>query len=152
MSIKNNVTLIGRLTKDVELRYTPNGVPVTNFSIAVQRERKNQNGDYECDYPNIVVWQKPAENLANHCKKGDLIGVHGRLQTRSYDGPDGKKIYVTEVVSNSVDFLRVKAWENGGNNQDSNNRNNNHNGSQTSYQDPFANSGDDSNFDDGLPF
>lgn len=159
MSIKNTVNLIGRLTKDAELRFTPNGVAVATVSLAVQRDFKNQQGDVECDFPNIVVWKKPAENLANICRKGDLIGVQGRLQTRSYDGNDGKRVYVTEVVCNSVDFLKVKAWENGnsgnGNgNSDRNNgsqsRGNNQNNSQ--YNDPFAGGGSIDISDDDLPF
>ena len=155
MSVKNTVTLVGRLTKKPELRYSPNGNAVTSINLAVQRDFKNSNGDIECDFPNIVIWNKLAENAANHCLKGDLIGIQGRLQTRSYDDKDGKKVYVTEVICNSVDFFRLKSWEDKSNvnqNNSKNNRNNNHNGSQTSYQDPFANSGDDSNFDDGLPF
>ena len=166
MSIKNNITLIGRLVKDADLRYTPNGVPVANITLAVQRDFKNENNEIECDFPNITVWKKPAENLANICRKGDLVGVHGRLQTRSYEGSDGKKVYVTEVVTQSVDFLRVKAWENGNGPQNSNNNQNSNNGSSRrnnnqSYgngnqraidEDPFAGNGQIDISDDDLPF
>src|SRR5690625_7798044 len=79
----NRVTLVGRLTKDVDLRYTQNGIAVANFSIAVQRNFKNQNGDYDADFINCVVWRKPAENLANYMKKGSQVGVDGRLQSRT---------------------------------------------------------------------
>ncbi|MDP4087444.1 MAG: single-stranded DNA-binding protein [Bacillota bacterium] len=159
--MKNNVTLIGRLVKDADLRYTPNGVAVATVSLAVQRDFKNANNETECDFPNVVVWKKAAENLANHCKKGDLIGIQGRLQTRSYDDTNGKKVYVTEVVSQSVDFLRVKAWENGngqpnqGNSQNSNNgptRGNNQSNRDSDYNDPFRGNGSIDINDDDLPF
>lgn len=150
MSIRNNVTLIGRLTKDPDLKYTPNGVPVANITLAVQRDRKNPDGNYESDFPNVVVWQKPAESLTNICRKGDLVGIHGRIQTRSYES-EGRKVYVTEIVSNSVDFLRVKAWENGSGKANSQFNSNNLNHNQQ-YQDPFKNDGNIDIHDDDLPF
>jgi single-strand DNA-binding protein len=104
----NRVVLVGRLTKDPDLRYTPNGVPVATFTLAVNRPFSNQSGEKEADFINCVVWRKPAENAANFLKKGSLAGVDGRLQTRSYDGQDGKKVYVTEVVADSVQFLDSK--------------------------------------------
>ena len=147
MSIKNQVHLIGRLTKDVDLKYTPNGVAVASISLAVQRDRKNEKGEYETDYPNIIVWQKSAENLANYCKKGDKIGIEGRLQTRNYAGKDGKKVYVTEVVTNSVEFLSVKGWENKGTGKKADNQN------TRIDEDPFANDGKKIDIsDDDLPF
>jgi single-strand DNA-binding protein len=103
----NRVVLVGRLTKDPDLRYTPNGVPVATFTLAVNRPFKN-NGETEADFINCVVWRKPAENCANFLKKGSLAGVDGRIQTRSYDGQDGKKVYVTEVQAESVQFLEPK--------------------------------------------
>lgn len=104
----NRVVLVGRLTKDPELRYTQSGVAVTNFTLAVNRPFKNQNGESEADFINCVVWRKPAENAANYLKKGSLCGIDGRIQTRNYDGQDGKRVYVTEVVADSVQFLEPK--------------------------------------------
>ncbi|MBM5707777.1 single-stranded DNA-binding protein, partial [Listeria ivanovii] len=91
----NRVVLVGRLANDVELKYTPSGVAVATFRLAVNRPFKNQNGDQEADFINIVVWRKPAENAANYLRKGSLAGVDGRVQTRNYEGQDGKRVYVT---------------------------------------------------------
>jgi single-strand DNA-binding protein len=104
----NNVTLVGRLTKDVELRFTPAGKGVASGTLAVNRNFKNANGEQEADFINIVIWGKPAENTANFTKKGSLIGVTGRIQTRNYEGQDGKRVYVTEVVAEQVTFLEPK--------------------------------------------
>jgi single-strand DNA-binding protein len=104
----NRVVLVGRLTKDPDLRYTPNGVPVATFTLAVNRPFSNQQGERESDFINCVVWRKPAENVANFLKKGSLAGVDGRLQTRNYEGQDGKRVYVTEVQAESVQFLDTK--------------------------------------------
>jgi single-strand DNA-binding protein len=104
----NRVVLVGRLTKDPDLRYTPNGVPVASFTLAVNRTFTNQQGEREADFINCVVWRKPAENAANFLKKGSLAGVDGRIQTRSYEGQDGKRVYVTEVQAESVQFLEPK--------------------------------------------
>lgn len=104
-NMMNRVNLIGRLTKDPELRYTPNGVAVCTFTLAVTRTYANADNVREADFIPIVVWRKAAENAANYLKKGSLAGVDGRLQTRSYDGQDGKRVYVTEVVADTVDFL-----------------------------------------------
>src|SRR5690625_8026491 len=93
----NRVVIVGRLTRDPDLRYTPNGVAVANFTVAANRPFTNQQGNREADFINCVVWRKPAENLANYMKKGNLIGVDGRLQSRSYEGQDGTTVYVTEV-------------------------------------------------------
>lgn len=103
----NRTILTGRLVRDPELRYTPNGVAVANFTLAVNRTFTNGNGEREADFINCVVWRKPAENLANYIKKGGLIGVDGRLQSRSYDN-DGKTVYVTEVVADNIQFLEGK--------------------------------------------
>lgn len=105
----NRVVLVGRLTKDPELRYTPSGVPVTRFTIAVNRTFTNQQGEREADFISCVAWRKQAENLANFMRKGSLIGVDGRIQTGSYEGPDGKRVYTTEVVAESVQFLEPKS-------------------------------------------
>jgi single-strand DNA-binding protein len=105
----NRVVLVGRLTKDPELRYTPNGIAVATFTLAVNRAFSNQQGEREADFINCVVWRKPAENVANFLKKGSLAGVDGRLQSRSYEGQDGKRVYVTEVVADSVQFLETRS-------------------------------------------
>lgn len=104
----NRVLLVGRLTKDPELRYTPNGIAVATFTLAVNRTFSNQQGEREADFINCVVWRKQAENVANFLKKGSLAGVDGRLQSRSYEGQDGKRVYVTEVVAESVQFLESR--------------------------------------------
>ena len=110
----NRVVLVGRLTKDPELRYTPNGVAVAQFTLAVNRTFSNQQGDREADFINCVVWRRAAENVANFLKKGSLAGVDGRLQTRNYEGQDGRKVYITEVVADSVQFLEPKGANQGG--------------------------------------
>src|SRR5690625_7698892 len=88
----NRAVLVGRLTRDPDLRYTPNGVAVANFTIAVNRPFTNQQGNRDADFINCVVWRRPAENLANYMSKGNLIGVDGRIQSRSYEGQDGKTV------------------------------------------------------------
>ncbi|MED4978262.1 single-stranded DNA-binding protein [Geobacillus stearothermophilus] len=100
----NRVVLVGRLTKDAELRYTSSGVAVASFTLAVNRPFANQQGEREADFVNVVAWRKTAENLANYTKKGSMIGVDGRIQTRSYE-KDGRRVYVTEVVADTVQFL-----------------------------------------------
>lgn len=104
----NRVVLVGRLTKDPELKYTQSGVPVANFTLAVNRPFSNQQGEKEADFINCIVWRKPAENVANFLKKGSLAGVDGRVQTRHYEGQDGKRVFVTEIVAESVQFLEPK--------------------------------------------
>jgi single-strand DNA-binding protein len=104
----NNVSLVGRLTKDVELRYTPSNVAIATFTLAVNRTFKNENGDREADFINCVMWRQQAENLANWAKKGALIGVTGRIQTRSYDNQQGQRVYVTEVVAEQFQFLESR--------------------------------------------
>jgi single-strand DNA-binding protein len=170
----NRVVLVGRLTKDPELRYTPNGVPVATFTLAVNRTFTNQQGEREADFINCVIWRKPAENVANFLKKGSLAGVDGRVQTRSYDGQDGKRVYVTEILAESVQFLEPRgasggsapggnaggfggqreASPYGNNNQNQPYRNNNNNQGFTRMdEDPFANDGGQIDIsDDDLPF
>ncbi|OZS79459.1 single-stranded DNA-binding protein [Tetzosporium hominis] len=104
----NRVVLVGRLTKDPELRYTPNGVAVCRFTLAVNRTFSNQSGEREADFINVLVWRKQAENSANFLKKGSLAGIEGRIQTGSYEGQDGKRVYTTEVVADSVQFLEPR--------------------------------------------
>ena len=103
----NNVCLIGRLTRDPELRTTTNGNATTNISIAVDGYR-NQNGEVHTDFINVVIWNKQAENVCKFVKKGSQVGVQGRISTRSYDAQDGTKRYVTEVVASNVTFLGSK--------------------------------------------
>ena len=107
----NRVVLVGRLTRDPELRYTGSGVAVANGNIACNRPFKNQQGEQEADFINFVVWKKPAENLVNYMKKGSQIGIDGRVQTRSYEGKDGNMVYVTEVVADSIQFLESKGGQ-----------------------------------------
>lgn len=104
----NKVFLIGRLTRDPELRYTSNNIAVATFSIAVDRNFSNAAGEREADFINIVVWRKQAENVKNYMHKGSQVAIDGRIQTRSYDDTDGKKRYVTEVVADNVQFLDSK--------------------------------------------
>lgn len=105
----NRVVLTGRLTKDIELRYTSSGVATGTFSLAVNRGFKNANGDREADFINCVVWRKSAENLANFAHKGSLIGVDGRLQTRNYENNQGQRVYVTEVVLDNFSLLEPRS-------------------------------------------
>ena len=101
--------LIGRLTKDPELRYTQSGIAVASFTLAVDRPFKNQQGDREADFIPIVVWRKQAENCANYLTKGSQAGVEGRIQVRSYEAQDGTKRWVTEIVADYVHFLSAKS-------------------------------------------
>lgn len=105
MTILNKIILIGRLTRDPELRYTPNGTAVVNFSLAVERNFTNGNGEKEVDFIDIVVWRKQAEHCANYLGKGRLVAVEGRLQLRSYENSEGQNVKVSEVVANDVKFL-----------------------------------------------
>ena len=104
----NKVILVGRISSDIELRYTSNNIPVATFSLAVNRQHTNQNGEREADFINIVVWRKPAENVKDYMSKGSRIGVEGSIQTRSYEDNNGNKRYVTEVVSSNIEFLESK--------------------------------------------
>lgn len=101
----NKAFLIGRLTRDPELRYTQSGTAVSNFSVAIDRMFTNQQGEREADFIPIVVWGKLAENCSKYISKGRLVGIAGRIQTRSYEAQDGTKRYVTEVVADEVQFL-----------------------------------------------
>lgn len=168
----NRIILVGRLTKDPELRFTANGVAVATFTLAVNRPFSNQQGEREADFINCVIWRKQAENVANFLKKGSLAGVDGRLQTRSYDNNEGRRVYVTEVVAESVQFLEPKGSGGpsqsgagsygGGNNERSSNNNPGGNQNQNQNQnynrnnfneDPFANDGQPIDIsDDDLPF
>ena len=149
----NKAILIGRLTRDPEMRTTSSGIATTTFSIAVNRNFTNQNGEREADFINIVTWRKQAENVAKYCTKGSQVAIDGRIQTRSYDAQDGSKRYVTEVVADNVTFLGSK---NGSNNQDNFNDfgNSNPDIETTNIdEDPYANMGEEIALsDDELPF
>lgn len=168
----NRVILVGRLTKQPELRYTPSGAAVATFTLAVNRTFTNQAGEREADFLNVVVWRRQAENAANFLGKGSLCGVDGRLQSRSYENSEGKRQYVTEVVAESVQFLEPKSGQNGSNNnsntntsnsaaerynrqseQNSNYSSGNRQDSTKINDDPFAINGETIDIsDDDLPF
>ena len=113
----NKVVLIGRLTRDPELRYTSNtNTAVCNFSIAVDRPVNPSTGNREADFIPVVVWNKQAENVKNYLTKGSQVAVEGRIQTRSYDDQNGQKRYVTEVYANNVEFLGSKNSNNASSN------------------------------------
>lgn len=154
----NNLTLVGRLTKDPDLKYTGNGTAVATFTLAVNRNFTNHSGEREADFINCVIWRKPAETLANYAKKGVLIGVTGRIQTRSYDNQQGQKVYVTEVVADNFQMLESKNSNSSQNTQGggvSNSQTNNYTRNQQNRNndesDPFGNSSIDIS-DDDLPF
>ena len=101
----NKAFLIGRLTRDPELRYSSSNAAIVNFSIAIDRQYTNNQGQRETDFINIVASQKQAENIKKYVSKGSLVAVDGRIQTRNYEDKDGKRVYVTEVVADRVQFL-----------------------------------------------
>ncbi|MGJ0995739.1 single-stranded DNA-binding protein [Enterococcus casseliflavus] len=154
----NNVTLVGRLTKDPDLKYTSSGTGVATFTLAVNRNFTSADGNREADFINCVIWRKSAESLANMAKKGSLIGVTGRIQTRSYDNQQGQKVYVTEVVADNFQMLESKNSNSSQNTQGggvSNSQTNNYTRNQQNRNndesDPFGNSSIDIS-DDSLPF
>lgn len=161
----NNVVLVGRLTKDPDLRYTSNGTGVATFTLAVNRNFTNQSGEREADFINCVIWRKPAETLANYARKGTLLGVTGRIQTRSYDNQQGQRVYVTEVVADNFQLLESRnASEQRRTTDSGSGSNNTYNSNQTQSSqpsgmpnfdrdnsDPFGNSSIDIS-DDDLPF
>lgn len=104
----NKVMLIGRITRDPELRYTSSNIPSVRFTLAVNRPFENQNGERETDFINIVVWRKQAENVKKYVSKGSLVAVEGRIQTGSYE-KDGQRVYTTDVVADNVQFLESKS-------------------------------------------
>ena len=167
----NRVVLVGRLTKDPDLRYTPNGVAVCSFTLAVNRPFTNQQGERDADFINCVAWRKQAENVANYLKKGSLAGIDGRIQTRSYEAQDGRRVYVTEVVAENVQFLEPKSASGGGTgggygvprepmdpfgdsnqNRPPESYGNQNQGYTRIDDDPFADSGEIDISDDDLPF
>ena len=166
----NNVVLVGRMTRDAELRYTPSNQAVATFTLAVNRNFKNQNGEREADFINCVIWRQQAENLANWAKKGTLVGVTGRIQTRNYENQQGQRVYVTEGVADNFQILESRATRegqsggsyNGGFNNNSSFGGSSNGGfsSQSSQQtpnfgrdeSPFGNSNPMDISDDDLPF
>ena len=113
----NSVCLVGRLTKNPELRYTPSNQAVATFSLAVNRNFKSQNGEREADFINCVIWRQQAENLANWAEKGALIGITGRIRTRNYENQQGQRVYVTEVVADNFQLLEFNKQNNQGQSQ-----------------------------------
>lgn len=105
----NRTVLVGRLTKDPDLRYTSSGVAVASFLLAVNRSFKNQSGEREADFINCIIWRKAAENFANFTHKGSLVGVDGRIQTRNYENKEGNRVYVTEIIVENFDLLESKS-------------------------------------------
>lgn len=108
----NKAFLIGRLTRDPELRYSSSNAAIVNFSIAIDRQYTNNQGQRETDFINIVAFQKQAENIKKYVGKGSLVAVDGRIQTRNYEDKDGKRVYVTEVVADRVQFLDSRSASN----------------------------------------
>lgn len=104
----NSTQLVGRLTKDIDLKFTESGTAVGNFTLAVNRIFKNEQGEREADFINCVIWRKAAENLAQFTQKGSQIGIDGRIQTRNYENNQGQRVYVTEVVVNNFHLLESK--------------------------------------------
>ena len=147
----NRVVLVGRLTRDVDLRYTQSGNAVGQINIAVNRNFTNANGDREADFLNCIIWRKSAENLSNFTHKGSLIGIDGRLQTRNYENKEGQRVYVTEVVVDNFSLLDSKASGEASGKQSANHTQNKP--QQNNQSDPFANNGQAIDIsDDDLPF
>lgn len=136
----NNVSLTGRITKDLEKHETNKGTSVVNFSLAVDRRFKNSNGDREADFIGIQAWGMTADLLCKYCGKGSLIGIEGRIQTRNYENNQGQRVYVTEVVAENVMFFDSK-------------KNNNDQSQQGGYQsNGYQNDSYQQTFDSALPF
>lgn len=104
----NNTILVGRLTRDADLKHTGSGIAVASFTVAVERSFTNQNGEKEADFINVVAWRKTAEIISNYTQKGSMIGIKGRIQTRNYTNNEGRKVYITEVVAEEVQLLSRK--------------------------------------------
>jgi len=142
----NRTVLVGRLTKDPDLRYTNSGTAVASFTLAVNRQFTNSDGEREADFINCVIWRKAAENFANFTHKGSLVGIDGRIQTRSYENQQGNKVYVTEVVVENFSLLEPKSHSDQSP-QDSKKK------TPPANQDPFASNGKQIDIDeDDLPF
>lgn len=157
----NRSVLVGRLTRDVDLRYTANGTAVATFTVAVNRQFTNANGEREADFINCVIWRKAAENFSNFTHKGSLVGIDGRIQTRNYENQQGQRVYVTEVVVENFALLEPKSANNNHPSQNNNiPNNNNSNGpaqpaanNTAANEDPFADNTQSIDIsDDDLPF
>ncbi len=154
----NQVTLVGRLTRDPELKITADGVSVVNVTLAVNRNFRNQKGEIDTDFVQCTLWRKMAENLAQYCRKGSLIGITGRIQTRSYENQDGRRTYVTEVVAETVKFLggrrETASRENGagGKSEAASRLAENGTGGERETSFPMRENGVDANVDSDLPF
>lgn len=160
----NNVTIVGRMTKEVELRYTGSGIAVASFTVAVERPYTNAQGNRETDFINIVAWRKTAEIISNYTAKGSLIGVTGRIQTRNYTNNEGRKIYLTEVMCENFQMLEPKSVtekrkEEAGNSGEKPKSEPDYNKNQSTGNyaefdtDPFNNNSDSIDIsDDDLPF
>ncbi|HIW39045.1 MAG TPA: single-stranded DNA-binding protein [Candidatus Jeotgalicoccus stercoravium] len=147
----NRVVLVGRLTKDPEFRTTPSGISIANFTLAINRTFTNAQGEREADFINVVVFKKQAENVNNYLSKGNLAGVDGRIQSRSYENNEGKRIFVTEVVADSVQFLEPK--NNGQANNTSKRQQTGTNNQRLGNDNPFSNANGPIDIqDDDLPF
>ena len=144
----NRTILVGRLTKDPEFRTTPSGVNVANFTLAVNRTFTNSQGEREADFINVVVFRKQAENVNNYLSKGQLAGVDGRIQSRSYENQEGKRVFVTEVVADSVQFLEAKSQTNNQSQQQKGQTKS----QKPSNDNPFNGNGPVDITDDDLPF
>jgi len=144
----NRVILIGRLTRDPELRYTPAGVAVTQFTLAVDRPFTSQSGEREADFIPVVTWRQLAETCANYLRKGRLTAVDGRIQVRNYENNEGKRVYVTDVIADNVRFLESN--REGGQQLE---RQEEHTDERKYKQDPFSDDGKPIDIsDDDLPF
>ncbi|WEV40337.1 single-stranded DNA-binding protein [Lactobacillus sp. ESL0681] len=149
----NRTVLVGRLTRDPELRTTQSGLSVLSFTLAVERTFKNKDGSRDADFIQCVAWKKTAEIINQYCHKGSMIGVDGRIQTRNYEDKNGQRVYVTEIVADQIALLDPKDSNQGqqGSYQQNNSRyNSNQNQIET---DPFTGSSDTIDIsDDDLPF
>lgn len=144
----NNVVLVGRMTRDAELRYTPSNIAVATFNLAVNRPFKNEAGEREADFINCVIWRQSAENLANWAKKGSLIGITGSIQTRNYENQQRQRVYVTEIIVNNFQLLESRSSQENNQGYQTNQTNNQQQGSF--FQGQTTNPMDIS--DDDLPF
>lgn len=149
----NRVVLVGRLTKDPEFRTTPSGVSIANFTLAINRNFTNAQGEREADFINCIVFRKQAENVDNYLSKGQLAGVDGRIQSRSYENKEGKRVFVTEVVCDSVQFLEPKGNKSDNVSQGQHRGTKNQQSGNVSSDNPFANANGPIDIqDDDLPF
>ena len=152
----NRTVLVGRLTRDPELRYTTNGAAVASFTLAVNRQFTNSQGAREADFIDCVIWRKAAENFVNFTKKGSLVGIDGRIQTRNYENKQGQRVYVTEVVVDNFSLLESRNANSSDGTNDNSNKAPNYNqskNSNTNVSDPFADNSKPMDIsDDSLPF